>query len=143
MLKQRFPNCLLDRSGAAAVEFAIVGPIFMLILMGLLAFGIYFGAAHSVQQLAADAARTAVAGLDEAERIQLAKRFISTNGGEYILIDPQFLAVDVADSRKDGSQFRVVVEYDAAHLPMWNLYRDLPLPGRLIVRSAIIRVGGI
>lgn len=143
MPKRRLPHCLIDRSGAAAIEFAIVGPIFILILMGLLAFGIYFGAAHSVQKLAADAARTAVAGLDEAERIRLTRRFITTNGSEYILLDPQFLDVEVADSKKDGSQFRIVVEYDATQLPIWNLYRDLPLPGKRIVRSATIRVGGI
>ena len=59
--------------GASAVEFAIVGPVFVLLMMGMIAYGIYFGAVHSVQQLAADAARASVAGLDESERIWLAE----------------------------------------------------------------------
>jgi Flp pilus assembly protein TadG len=49
-------------SGTAAVEFAILLPFYLFFLLGMLAYGIYFGAAHSVQQLAADAARTAIAG---------------------------------------------------------------------------------
>jgi len=42
--------------GAAALEFAILAPAFLLLGAGMLAYAIYFGAAHSVQQLAADAA---------------------------------------------------------------------------------------
>lgn len=133
----------VDQQGSAAVEFAILGPVFILILQGIVAFGIYFSAAHSVQQLAADAARTAISGLDETERVHLTTRFIDNNGGEYALVNPQFLQVSVSDSNKDASQFKVTLQFDAASLPIWNLYRDLPLPGRMITRSATIRVGGM
>ena len=47
--------------------------------LGMLAYGIYFGAAHSLQQLTADAARTAVAGLSDSERQQLVSNFINAN----------------------------------------------------------------
>lgn len=50
--------------GTAVIEFAILTPVYLLLLTGMLAYGIYFGAAHALQQLAADAARTAIAGLD-------------------------------------------------------------------------------
>ena len=52
-----------DKKGAAAVEFALIAPLFFLLLLTLVAFGIYLTAAHSLQQLTADAARTAIAGL--------------------------------------------------------------------------------
>ena len=52
-----------DNSGVAAIEFAIVAPIFFLMVFGMLAYAIYFGVVHSVQQLAADAARVSVGGL--------------------------------------------------------------------------------
>ena len=52
-----------DRSATSAIEFAILSPLFIFFVMGMVAYGIYFGAAHSVQQIAADAARTAIAGL--------------------------------------------------------------------------------
>ncbi|TIM19494.1 MAG: pilus assembly protein, partial [Mesorhizobium sp.] len=48
-----------EQSGTSAIEFALLAPIFILLLLGMVAYGIYFGASHSVQQIAADAARTA------------------------------------------------------------------------------------
>lgn len=132
-----------NRSGAAAIEFAILGPVFILILFGFIAYGIYFSAASSIQQLAADAARTAVAGLNEAERVTLTENFIRNNAGGYVFIDAEHLKVTVGDSDKDSAQFKVTVEYDASNLPVWNLYRDLPMPGKKIVRTATIRLGGI
>ena len=130
-------------SGASAVEFAIVAPIFILLVLGMIAYGIYFGAAHSVQQLAADAARTAIAGLDEAERQTLAQNFIDANGGGYVFIEADKLEVEVADNPDDAQQFVVSVKYDAANLPIWRFLERLPLPGKTISRSSTIRIGGI
>jgi len=125
------------------VEFAIVAPLFIFLIMGMIAYGIYFGAAHSVQQLAADAARTAIAGLNPTERQTLAQNFISANGGGYAFIDADKLEVAVADNPNDTHQFVVSVEYDADNLPIWGLLADLPLPGKTITRSSTIRIGGI
>ncbi len=66
-LLRRIPSLLFfkrNKSGTAAVEFAILAPVFLLILMGMIAFGLYLGVANAVQQLAADATRTALAGID-------------------------------------------------------------------------------
>jgi Flp pilus assembly protein TadG len=46
-----------DTAGTSAVEFAMLAPLFILLLLGMVAYGIYFGASHWVQQIAADAAR--------------------------------------------------------------------------------------
>ena len=59
-------------SGAAALEFAVVLPVFLAVMLGILAYGIYFGAVHSAAQLAADAARASVAGLSDDERAAIA-----------------------------------------------------------------------
>ena len=54
-----------DGCGTAVVEFAIIAPVFILVLFLMIGFGIYLSAAHSVQQLAADAARASgLAALD-------------------------------------------------------------------------------
>jgi Flp pilus assembly protein TadG len=132
-----------SHSGTAAVEFAIVAPLFLFFLMGMIAYGIYFGAAHSVQQLAADAARTAIAGLSPTERQALAQNFITLNAGGYVFIEADKLAVQVADNPIDAQQFVVSVQYDAANLPIWGLLANLPLPGKTIARSSTIRIGGI
>ena len=132
-----------DSSGVAAVEFAILCPVYLLLVLGMTAYGIYFGASHSVQQISADTARAAVAGVNAADRATLAFGFVERNAGRYLFIDPDRLTVDVADSTEDGSQFNVTVRYDASALPIWNLFSGLAMPAQTILRRSTIRIGGI
>lgn len=132
-----------DKRGAVAVEFAILSPLYLLLILGMTAYGIYFGASHSVQQISADAARAAIAGLDETERQTLAADFIARNAQGYLFIAPERLSIDVADSPDDANQFVVRLAYDASELPIWGLLDRLSLPGRTIRRSSTIRIGGI
>ncbi len=138
-----FASRFSDQAGASAVEFALVTPVFLLLVLGALAYGIYFGAAHSVQQLAADAARVAVAGLDDNERGALVEDFITRNAGTYVLIDPDRLTFAAAPSPADASQYLVEIAYDASALPIWNIYPPLPLPGQTIRYVSTIRKGGV
>ncbi|HEU4985910.1 MAG TPA: TadE/TadG family type IV pilus assembly protein [Rhizobiaceae bacterium] len=133
---------LRDRTGTSAIEFAVLSPIFFLLMMGILAYGIYFGASHSIQQIAADAARAAVAGLSEEERRSIAASYVSNHAGGYILVDPEKIAVDVEPTASDASAFAVSVSYDARQLPIWNLLSGLPLPDVTIARRSVIRMGG-
>ncbi|MBO9124374.1 MULTISPECIES: TadE/TadG family type IV pilus assembly protein [unclassified Rhizobium] len=133
---------LADRQGAAAIEFAIVAPVFLLVLLTLIAYGIYLSAAHALQQLTADAARTAVAGLSEQERAQLVNNYIALSTLNDPLIDRKKLQVTVATDPTNANQFTVTTEYDASALPIWNLY-TFPLPDTKIRRFATIRMGGI
>lgn len=143
LMNPRRHGWVRDTSGTAAIEFAILTPVYLLLLTGMLAYGIYFGAAHSLQQLAADAARTAISGINEAERNALVSDFITRNAGQYMLIDKQRLVSKVSDSPLDPNQYRVELRYDASDLPIWNLYPPLPLPSSQIVYGATIRQGGI
>ena len=138
--KRRFRR---DASGTTAIEFAMLAPLFILLLLGMVAYGIYFGASHSVQQIAADAARTAIPGLDQQERQSLVDGFVHRNARGYPFIDPQGLTVSAQDSSADASQFVVSVRYDARNLPIWNLLADLPLPATVIARQSTIRIGGL
>ncbi len=132
-----------DTRATAAIEFAILMPVFLLMLMGMMAYGIYFGAANSIQQLTADAARTAIAGIDQAERNRLVGAFLANNAGEYLLIDQARISFTIGDKPDDPSQYRVTVRYDASELPIWNLYLPLPLPSQSITYTSVIRRGGI
>jgi Flp pilus assembly protein TadG len=132
-----------ETSATSAIEFAMLAPLFILLLLGMVAYGIYFGASHSVQQIAADAARTAISGLDQEERQSLVDGFVHRNAGGYPFIDLQSLTVSARDSGADASQFVVSVRYDARSLPIWNLLGDLPLPAMVIARQSTIRVGGL
>ena len=131
-----------SESGSAAVEFALLLPVYLLLFLGMTAYALYFGATHSVQQLSADTARAAVSGLDAEERNQIAASYIEENAGRYILIDPSGLAAEISD-RDDGKQFDVMLTYDASSLPIWSMWKGLPLPDRNIRRGSTVRIGGI
>jgi Flp pilus assembly protein TadG len=132
-----------DTKASSAVEFALLTPVFLLMLTGMLAYGIYFGASHSLQQLAADAARTSIAGLDAAERNALVQTFLNANASDYMLIERNRLDFTIGDKPSDPNQYLVTLVYDASQLPIWNLYPPLPLPNDQIVVTSIIRRGGI
>lgn len=136
-------GCARDTRGTAAVEFAILTPVFLLLLTGMMAYGVYFGAAHSLQQLAADAARTAIAGLTEGERNRLVNAYLDANADSYMLIDRRLLTASIGDKPSDPDHYNVTLRYDASELPIWNLYLPLPLPSRTLAYSSMIRRGGI
>jgi Flp pilus assembly protein TadG len=132
-----------DVRGTAVIEFAILTPVLLLMLTGMLAYGIYFGATHALQQLAADAARVAVSGLNEDERNHLVETYLAQHAGDYLLIDSARLTHRIGDHPTNPSQYRVSLIYDASDLPIWNLYPPLPLPAPQISLAATIRRGGL
>ena len=103
-------NFSRNNDGAAAIEFAIVAPLFILILLTLVGYGIYLSVAHSVQQLAADAARASIAGLSEAERQDLANTYIHTSKISNGFLDQDKLAVRVANVITIFNIFRTVLQ---------------------------------
>lgn len=137
------PSLFRCDHGGAAIEFAILAPVYLVMLCGMLAYGLYFGAAHSLQQLAADAARISIAGLDRSERDRLVGTYLDRNAGSYILLDRQYLTYSIGDDPADPTQYRVVLRYDAVELPIWNLYPPLPMPSRFMAYGATIRQGGL
>jgi len=135
-------NVIRQSSGAAAIEFAIIAPVFILLICSMIGYAVYLSASHAVQQLTSDAARTAVAGLNRSERQQMATDYISRSASGYAFIDHEAFDVAVDDDPADSSQFTVSISYDASNLPIWNLYA-FTMPGREINRSATIRIGGL
>lgn len=132
-----------SRTGTSAIEFAMLAPIFLLFLLGMIAYGLYFGASHSVQQIAADAARTAIAGQSAVEREQIVADYILQNAAGYPFIELDKLTINARDRSGNANQFDVQVSYDARNLPIWSLLPDLPLPSTTIMFRSTIRVGGI
>lgn len=128
--------------GAAAVEFAVVFPVALLFFCGLLVYGIYFGAAHSVQQLAADAARASVSGITDAERIAIAQAHVAASGGGYPLLTADHLTITAGALPADPTQFEVRVVFNSEDLPIWAFSGLVPLPEKSIERVAIIKRGG-
>jgi Flp pilus assembly protein TadG len=129
----------LDKAGNAAVEFAIVFPLLLIFLFGIVCYGGYFWIAHNIQELANDAARAAVAGLTDAERQSLAQSSVIEEIAKYDVLSPSLVSVSY---RGDSQYFTVAVSYDASATPFWTAAALLPMPSQTIIRSASIRLGG-
>jgi len=128
------------REGAAAVEFALIGPLLIALLMGIVSYGGYFWIGHSVQQLANDAARSAIAGLTDEERTDLARASLEAQMGAHGELRPDRLSVDVDG---DNGFLTVSVDYDASGSIFWAFEKLLPMPDAQMERSATIRLGGL
>ncbi|WP_404933233.1 TadE/TadG family type IV pilus assembly protein [Nitratireductor sp. L15S-10] len=142
MDKRYFVKFFHRSDGTAALEFAIIAPVFFLTVFSMIAYGIYLSAAHSVQQVSADAARAAVAGLSQMERQTLARDFIQRSMTDHPFIDTKKFDIQVADDAGNPNQFTVSVKYDASDLPIWSLYSYV-MPDKEIVGYSTIRLGGL
>ena len=90
-----------EERGAAIVEMALVLPLLLAMLMGMLVYGQYFMLAHSVQQAANDGARAAIVGLDAADRSAVATRAVArslqaVSGAHSVAVSETSEAITVA-----------------------------------------------
>lgn len=127
-------------SGSAAVEFALVGPLLILMLMGVFTYGGYFLTAQTVQQFANDAARAAIAGLDDDERLAIAEQTLRAALATQSHMRGDLADVDVS---RNGEVLAVNVTYDASEEIYWAVQTLVPTPSPIIRRTAAIRLGGL
>jgi Flp pilus assembly protein TadG len=117
---------------AAMIEMALVLPLFLALLMGILVYGQYFMLAHSVQQAANDGARAAIVGLDAADRRAIATRAIdrSLRGAGRITSDKRTIAIS-----ETGEAITVGVSYT---VPANSFLRTsiIPVPSNIIRANA-------
>lgn len=128
-----------DEGGGALVEFAIVAPVLCAALMGILFYGGYFWTAHSIQQLANDSARAAIAGLDADERQEIAESTLASELDSYPSLNPDAASVSVTD---ESEKVAVNVSYDASGSAFYALANVIPMPSSTITRQAVVRLGG-
>jgi Flp pilus assembly protein TadG len=132
------PFLFADRRGVSVVEFALLAPLLMALLVGLLGYGQYFLAAHTAQQLANDAARATVAGIDAAERLTLARASVARE----LAALPELKQATVTTTVEEAPQLVTVkVSLDAAALPLLRSTL-VPMPSTTIERRAVMRPGG-
>ena len=124
-------NLVCER-GAAMVEMALVLPLFLALLMGILVYGQYFLLAHNVQQAANDGARAAIVGLDAADRRAIARRAVDRSLAGLVELTPQTRAVAVSET---AEAITVAVTYT---VPDGHFLRSsfVPTPDPVIRTSA-------
>ena len=136
------PGFRRDQSASTAVEFAFVAPILLLLLFGIIGYGHAFGVYHGVQQLAAEAARASVAGLDDAERERLARAFVTRSIGSYAFLQPDKLTVRTTSLGAPSPSFEVAITYDYSDSAFNRLASIIALPLPVVERRAVVQRGG-
>ncbi len=129
-------NVPQHQSAFSALDFLLLTTMFMLFTVGMIACGTYFGASISVQQIASEAARSAIGGEDRASSMR-------TYGLTHPFIDPARLAIETREIPGEGTRLMIKVRYDTGALPVWKLLGSLNLPSVVITREAVVRIGGI
>jgi Flp pilus assembly protein TadG len=130
-----------ETKAVAAVEFALVSPVILLMLLGMICFGLYFVYLHELQELSSSAARASVAGLNEAERDTLAKQYITDAVTNSTLLNAMDLSVSTSTSGMPATYYAVTLAYDLKDtpIPLLSKFVSLQLPN--ISRTATIQFG--
>ena len=137
----RFRRGLEDDSGASAIEFALVAPLFLLIVFATVMFSIYLATWLGVSHAAAEGARASVAGLTATERQNLAiGRVQAVISGYAPLLDQT--KVQVAYPTAAAGMFSVQVTYPLAQLNLARYAPLAPVPTVAPSRTATVTTGG-
>ena len=117
------------RSATAALEFALVAPAFMMIMIGILTFGLYFGSLIAVTNAAAEGARASVAGLNDTERGTLATQAATTTFSTYApFLLQNYMSVSTQADPHNAQRFQVSVSYDFSSFDLLKVSSLVPVP---------------
>ncbi|MBT0671297.1 pilus assembly protein [Novosphingobium profundi] len=125
-----------DTRGAVLVEAALALPVLITLLLGVITYAGWFMAAHTLQQVANEAARASVEGLDALERRQIVDATVADSVLHAGTLDPDLVTVRTGI---DGQYFRVTLSYDVTRSGMFQ-NSLVPLPGPTIDREATVQL---
>jgi Flp pilus assembly protein TadG len=111
--RSTFTRRLVAADGAVALEFALVAPLFLLLVFGTMIFAIYFATFVAVIHGSAEGARASIGGSTDAERNQLARQRVSALlTGYQPLLNPARATVTTQMVTTGGRPgYRVAVAY--------------------------------
>lgn len=127
---------LADSRGAAIIEAAFVLPMVIAILLGIATFGQWFLIAHTVQQAADEAARAAVAGLNEDDRKAMVSQSVKQSLAVASGVDASLVSTT---TRRDGDYYTVTVTYQTAQNKALTM-GIVPVPLDPISRQSTIKI---
>ncbi len=131
-----------ERRATAVIELAIVGPVFILLVLGMIAFGLYFMYLHELQELASSAARASVSGLTQTERNSLAVQFVNQSVSESAILNSSDISVATTTSGTPATNYSVTVSYNLKDTPIPMLAQIVSIQFAGITRTSTIEFGG-
>ena len=126
--------------GASAIEFALVLPIFLTLVFGIIVYGSYFASLSIVNQIAAEAARATVTGLTDTERQSLATQKATTLIASYgALLNTGTVTIQAVPTSAGSFAVTITNQFDALGLGNITL---IPMPPTLQSATAEVARGG-
>ena len=125
-----------DQRGAAIIEAAFVLPMMITLMIGVVSFGQWFMIAHTMQQAADEAARAAVAGLNDADRKTMVNQSITASLAVASGVDKRLVSTT---GQRSGDYYTVVVTYQTAQNKSLTM-GIVPLPLDPIRRQATVKL---
>ncbi len=130
-------------SGVAAVEFAIIAPVFLMLIFGIMIYGIYYTTWIAVTQAASEGARASVAGLTNDERNALATGMVQSVLTSYApFLDFSKATVSTSSPSSAPDTYQVSVSYNIFGDSLSNLAGLLPIPSGAPSATIIVSNGG-
>jgi Flp pilus assembly protein TadG len=119
--------------GVAALEFAIVAMVFLVLLYGILTYGYIYGMDQSLNHAAEEGARAAIAKTTDADAIAYAKQ-VAYDRLEWLRpsIQPSDITAEIVDPC-DGTFrcIKVTITYPWSARPIIPPFPGLPTPAQL------------
>lgn len=129
-------------SGMAAVEFALVAPLLLVLAFATVAYGIYFAVWIAVTEAAAVGARASVAGLTDVERQTIATQEVASFFASYgPMLDAT--AYKLTCEKPSNGVLKVSVTYDMSGFNLAMIGGLLPVPSTKPTASVTVSNGGL
>jgi len=124
------------------MEFALIAPVLVVMVLGLVAFGIFFMYCQTLQELTASAARASVVGLSAAERSSLVQQFVAQSISSSGILNASDLSVQTSTSGSPATDYTVTATYNLKDTALPLLASIVPVQFSGITRSSTIEFGG-
>jgi Flp pilus assembly protein TadG len=128
-LVRRTEDARTDDTGAAAVEMAIVTPLLLLLLFGIIQYGMLFHTMQAASATARDAATQAATGIQDCDTFSDGVRLDAAGNGIPTNPTPWNLQMDYDTSAGQPNTYGTV-EVDLTYTPQ-DFITFIPMPGEL------------
>lgn len=137
-------RCLSSEDrGAAAVEFAIVSSVFMLLVFGAMVYGFYFSVLLALDHAASEGARASLMQMNAAGRAAAAQAEVDRVINAYsTLINPDLVTSVIGPSDGNPGLFEVELRYNFAATSFGRLGNFVPMPAEEPNVRALVANGG-
>lgn len=100
-------EALKNKKGQAMVEFAVILPILLLLVMGIIEFGLIFNAYLTIQNASREGARYGITGASDADIVSLVRSDCSSLQSTYLTVN----VAPAEGSRNSGDTLVISVSY--------------------------------